>query len=197
MNKVNAITVAHEAAAHRSYLYRFALKNVRDSHLADDLVQQTLLAALQCSDTYQGGSSYRTWLTGILKHKMMDAFRERQRYVSIDNDGNGDNRPDGEPATRSMAGLADSLLPSAERLTELRHLLGSIDCALRTLPDGIADVFYASEVEGESAKDISGRMGISSDNVYVRVHRARKAIRTYLHTAGFAYAGADTAWSIA
>src|SRR5687768_2770498 len=65
---------------HRHPLYRYALKRVRDPMLAEDLVQETFLAALGAAGTrFAGRSRVRTWLTGILKHKMMDAFRERAR----------------------------------------------------------------------------------------------------------------------
>ncbi|MEN8168105.1 MAG: sigma-70 family RNA polymerase sigma factor, partial [Pseudomonadota bacterium] len=62
---------------HGSALYSFAYLHVRDTHRAEDLVQETLLAALKARERYQGNSSVRTWLTGILKHKIMDEFRRQ------------------------------------------------------------------------------------------------------------------------
>src|SRR6188768_927125 len=66
---------------HGDYLYRFALMRVRDPEAAQDLVQETFVAAIRASDRFQGTSSLRSWLAGILKHKIIDYFRERARTV--------------------------------------------------------------------------------------------------------------------
>jgi RNA polymerase sigma-70 factor (ECF subfamily) len=67
---------------HGDYLYRFALARLRDPHLAEDAVQETLLAAIK-SNGFKGDSSARTWLTGILKHKMIDLQRKQFREQPI------------------------------------------------------------------------------------------------------------------
>src|SRR5829696_4826042 len=74
---------------HRPYLLRYALLQLRDSSAAEDAVQETLLAALQTS-SYEGRSSLRTWLTGILKHKIIDHLRRQSREEPLE-------RPDDEP----------------------------------------------------------------------------------------------------
>jgi RNA polymerase sigma factor (sigma-70 family) len=67
------------------YLYRYALQQVRDTEVAADLVQDTFVAALEGGCRFQGRSAIRTWLVGILKHKIADSFRERVRApVSFD-----------------------------------------------------------------------------------------------------------------
>ena len=99
-SEVNAL--ATEAATHRDYLYKFAMKKVGDADLADDLVQDTLLAALQSVDSksaFAGRSLFRGWLTGILKHKIMDAYRDRYRFVSLTMEGDdGEQKEHGEYA---------------------------------------------------------------------------------------------------
>ena len=70
---------------HRRYLYRYAIQQVRDAEAANDLVQDTLVAALENGDRFQGRSAVRTWLVGVLKHKIADSFRHRARApVSLD-----------------------------------------------------------------------------------------------------------------
>ena len=64
---------------HGSALYSFAILHTHDSHRAEDLIQETLLAALKSSKNFHGDSSVRTWLIGILKHKIMDEFRRQSR----------------------------------------------------------------------------------------------------------------------
>ena len=60
--------------AYGDFLYRFALVRVRDRDIAEELVQDTLLASLQAQERFTGQSSERTWMVGILKHKMIDYF---------------------------------------------------------------------------------------------------------------------------
>jgi RNA polymerase sigma-70 factor (ECF subfamily) len=65
--------------AHGDYLYRYALVRVRDAAVAEDLLQETLLAAIGSSQNYSRRSSERTWLVGIMKHKVIDYFRRTAR----------------------------------------------------------------------------------------------------------------------
>jgi len=67
---------------HGDYLYRFALARLRDQHLAEDAVQETMLAAIK-SNSFEGQSSARTWLTGILKHKIIDSQRKMIREQPV------------------------------------------------------------------------------------------------------------------
>jgi RNA polymerase sigma-70 factor (ECF subfamily) len=72
-----------EIQEHRAYLYRYALPQVRDANRAEDVVQETLLAAIEGGDGYAGRSSVKTWLTGILKHKITDLFRKQSREAPV------------------------------------------------------------------------------------------------------------------
>lgn len=67
---------------HGDYLYRFALARLRDPHQAEDAVQETMLAAIK-SNNFEGDSSARTWLTGILKHKIIDLQRKQIREQPV------------------------------------------------------------------------------------------------------------------
>src|SRR5690349_10462002 len=69
---------------HGDYLFRYALIRLRDQERAEDAVQEALLAALQHLDSYSGRSTERTWLTGILKHKIIDQIRKACKEVPFD-----------------------------------------------------------------------------------------------------------------
>ena len=69
---------------HGDYLYRHALFRLRDAAAAEDVVQETLLAALKSSNRFVGRSNERTWLVGILKHKIIDHFRNSQREAQLE-----------------------------------------------------------------------------------------------------------------
>ena len=70
---------ASRCNSHRGYLLRVAVLQLRDNDLAEDVVQDTLVAALQGAQGFSGRSSLKTWLTGILKHKIVDAIRRKTR----------------------------------------------------------------------------------------------------------------------
>lgn len=178
-----------EAAAHRDYLYRFALKKIYDRDLADDVVQDTLLAALETDDAYAGRASYRVWLVGILKHKIADAWRANGRTVSI----TAEDAEQSEDFDAAIASRAETAQPCAQsraadpqHCLSMRQLLGQADAAMAALPRTVVDVFMAREVAGESTKEISLRLGLSEANIWVRVHRAKKALRACLGDARYA-----------
>ena len=77
--------------AHGDYLYRYTLVRVRDESLAEDLVQKTLLAAITGRGSFNGRSSERTWLTGILKHKLIDQLRRQYREVPLEHEPGADD----------------------------------------------------------------------------------------------------------
>ena len=102
--------------AHGDYLYRYALMRVRDTAVAEDLVQETLLAALQSRHAYAGRSAERTWLTGILKHKLVDHFRRASRLAYS-------SQPEGEEFEhdelfRSVAAASNLARTHADCLSE-------------------------------------------------------------------------------
>lgn len=174
---------AIEAASHRDYLFRFALRKLQDRDLAEDLVQETLLAALQAKDTYAGRSSYRVWLIGILKHKICDAWRLNGRTISItsdDEDQTCDFDALNHRSTNSLNDGAQSLSADPQHLYSLHQLLSKVDAAISGLPAAVSEVFFAREIEGESTADLSARLGVSEENIWVRVHRAKKALRSCL-----------------
>ena len=69
---------------HGDYLFRYALFRMRDRQRAEDAVQETFLAAIKAKDSFTGKSSVRTWLVGILKHKVIDHYRKTSRESSLD-----------------------------------------------------------------------------------------------------------------
>ena len=67
---------------HGDALYAFALLRVQQPAVAEDLVQDTLLAAFSGRERFGGGAQERTWLIGILKHKIIDHLRKSGREES-------------------------------------------------------------------------------------------------------------------
>lgn len=175
---------------HRDYLFRFAMRRVGDTDLADDLVQETLLAALQSraasaneNSGFGGRSTYRVWLAGILKHKLIDALREKHKYLPLmatDDDG---EESEFSPAMMELQANSPAT-NDPQHACELSELLSQVQDAIATLPAGVAEVFMAREVEGETTASIAARSGLSAANIWVRVHRARKALQSQLAACG-------------
>lgn len=172
---------ARELATHRAALLRFARQRVRDDALAEDAVQDALLAAMRSADRFAGQSSLRTWLIGILNHKIQDVFRRETRYVPMARDEDGEERlPTGRTAV-AEAGDSDTV-PGAARgadpLTEVagRRMRAALEAEVAALPDSLREVFRLQALEGMSTAEVCARLGISEANCWVRLHRARKRL---------------------
>jgi RNA polymerase sigma-70 factor, ECF subfamily len=178
MNLSDQTHAAHaELASHRDYLLRFAKRKLQNDDLAQDLVQDTLMAAMQ-SMSYKGQSTLRVWLVGILKHKMIDHHREARRYLSLDTPRG--NEEDGEDWTSQLEAETHTGGTDPVQTSALHELLARADQVIRELPPGIAEVFMRKEIDGESTESLCKSLGITADNVWVRVHRARKALQQKL-----------------
>jgi RNA polymerase sigma-70 factor (ECF subfamily) len=177
---------------HGDALYRYAVARVRAPHLAEDLVQDTLLAALQSHRRFEGKCSERTWLISILKHKVLDHFRKAGRELLLDADvlladergelfhttgfRKGHWRPETGPTAWNMDPAAT--LEQQEFWRTIR------DC-VEELPPRMGRAFWMREVEGFDSKEICKALEISATNLWVMLHRARLHLRQRLASTWF------------
>jgi RNA polymerase sigma-70 factor (ECF subfamily) len=171
--------VAHHAAedlcVYHEDMRRFARRRVRDDALADDVVQDAMVAALASLPAFRGHSSLRTWLLGILTHKIHDAFRREARYVPMPR-GLADAPEEGiEAAVGARTSDHDPLAELARR-----RLVDSVSQAIEALPASLREVFQLQAMEGLSTQETCRRLGISEANCWVRLHRARKHLSASL-----------------
>jgi len=166
--------------AHADYLFNFAVGQVQDINIAEDLVQETFLAAVKASDTFCGQSSERTWLVGILRHKIYDHLRKACRERAARHEATP--RTDAEDWEEAVLWLHDvaveSQLPSHRM--ELAEFRTNLELALGKLPPRIAQVFQLYEIEERPNREVCARMNISESNLWVMLHRARKQLREQL-----------------
>jgi RNA polymerase sigma-70 factor (ECF subfamily) len=175
-------------------LYRYALIRVRDPDLAQDLVQETLLAALKGRDSFARQSSEKTWLVGILKHKLIDQLRKSRREVSLGELNEGDAELDklcfnerGE--WRAELGNWSNPEKSLEqaRFWQVLH-----DCIAR-LPERLATLFILREIDGLSTEECCKALDISTtNNTCVMLSRARMRMRECLEVRWFGHGAEDT-----
>lgn len=163
---------------YRRYLYRYALQQVRDADIASDLVQDTLVAALEGGCRFEGRSAVRTWLVGILKHKIADSFRHRGRAplsleVLRDSDGEVDGDMDLGERLAGVASDADDPAAVAER----RRFWEACQAHLDRMPAQAARAFMLREVLGHDSDEVCRTLGITSANLWTTLHRTRKRLQ--------------------
>lgn len=159
-------------------LYRYALMRVKDETLAEDLVQETLLAAWRSRERYSGRSSESTWLIGILKHKIADYFRKTKPVSLEAQDLDLDRWFDDQGHWRQP-------LQPLEELDQDR-LLQAIRHCVEKLPPRFRQLFFLREIDGLSAEEICRQLPASStNNVWVMLSRMRFRLRACLEQQGF------------
>ena len=174
--------------AHRGYLLRVARLQLRNDELAEDVVQDTLVAALQAAAGFSGKSSVKTWLTGILKHKIVDEIRRKRAAPSFaplaeesqiddfdalfDETGHWDNPP--------------ANWGSPEGALERREFFDILELCLDQLPPNTARVFVMREVMELDSAEICKELAITATNLWVIMYRARMSLRECLEKNWFA-----------
>ena len=158
-------------------LYAYALTRLRDSHASEEVVQETLLAGVKYLHQFRGESSEKSWLMSILRRKIVDHVRGRNRHdrrnAVLQHDGTVD-------ALLSDLGSFDpDLIPEdmdPRQLVTDKELWELVRECLELLPQRQADAFMLREFEGLSAEDICDALKISRSNLWVLLHRARLRI---------------------
>jgi len=166
--------------AHADYLFNFAIGQLRDPGAAEDIVQETFLAAVKGRETFSGQSSERTWLIGILRHKIYDHLRKtcRERAVRLEPTPANDAEAWEESVLWLHDVAAESQSPS--RRLELHEFRANLELALGRLPPRIAQVFQLYEIEERPNREVCAQMNISESNLWVMLHRALKQLREQL-----------------
>lgn len=155
---------------HRAHLVQFARRKLMDPSLAEDLVHDVFEAVVSGRATFAGRSALRSWLVGILKHKIVDLVRQRCGHDSLDGTG-GTEDDDGD------IGLEiESPLPGPHDVAEHRQRLRQTLARIRALPDSLRRVVEMRLLHERSSGDICQALQISEQNLFVRLHRARRAL---------------------
>ena len=171
---------------HRSYLLRYAVLQLRNPEQAEDVVQETLLAALEGRARFAGGSSLKTWLTGILKHKILDAIRRKSREQPLAPAGDDDQ--DAVDALFKQDGHWQQMPATwgdPEQALENRKFWEIFELCSRLLPERTARVYMLREVMEMTTEEICQEFGITPTNLWVILHRARLVLRECLEIKWF------------
>jgi len=151
--------------SHRPYLVRFAQRKLQDPCLAEDVVHDVFEAVLRGRAAFAGASALRSWLTGVLKHKIVDLVRQRRAMQSLDDEAD-------EAETQALECPQPRPDELAEQRQRLRQTLQRIDA----LPSGLRDVVRLRVLNDQPTEQVCEALQISEENLFVRLHRARKQL---------------------
>jgi len=176
------------ADKHHGALIRMALSHVADREVAEEVVQDTWIAVIEGLSRFEGRSSLRTWIFGILIHKAKDrGVREKRHttfsaFESCEDDHDEAIDPSRFQQSGEWAGHWafppqpwDDQTP--EKLLASRQAVDAMQRAINALPVRLKDVLILRDVEGVEAKDVCLLLNITETNLYVRLHRARERVR--------------------
>ena len=158
------------------YLYNYTLARISDRELAQDLVQDTFLAALGSVGNYKGDATERTWLIAILKRKIIDHYRKAnskkgKAEVRMGYRNNEDNEGDWLEER-----IADRRVKNKEEDMENQELGEAIYGCIDNLPKRQALVFKMKTLQGYDTEAICNELGITASNLWVMIHRARTTL---------------------
>ena len=171
---------------HGDCLYRYALLRLRLPELAADVVQETFLEALRGRASFAGRGSERTWLIGILRHKIVDEIRKKGREST----GQNGYAPNGRESSQFDARGHWRIGPKSwsgnpSNLMETKEFWEVLGGCMSKLPKGVADAFFLRELDGLSADQVQDALGITPANFWKRLHRARSLLRQCLEANWF------------
>jgi RNA polymerase sigma-70 factor (ECF subfamily) len=176
---------------HGDCLYRFALLRVREPAVAEDLVQETFLAAIKGRDRFAGQSSERSWLVGILKHKIIDHIRKSTRERPVEFIEELPNQLAEQFDDHGYWRHDDGFGPKEwntddpTTLCQQKEFWQQLDDCLARLPRRTADAFILREIDGSTGEEVCQVLGITPTNFWVLLHRARMQLRQCLETHWF------------
>lgn len=177
---------------HRADLVRFATLQLRDPAMAEDAVQETLIAVLQGHAEFANRSTVKTWVFSILKRKIIDALRVRQREVPISQLGDSDEEREGFDTLFDQRGhWATQHRPhrwaDPDDSLEQQQFWRVFELCLDHLPERTSRVFMMREFLELDTDEICQELAITTSNCWVILHRARMSLRLCLEETWFTH----------
>ncbi len=171
---------------HGDALFKYAFMRVRNEATAEDLVQETLLAAIQAIKTYHGQSSERTWLIGILKHKTIDYFRKASREIQFEDDAQINELVDAEVYDeRGQLNIEIKNWSKPEKALEQDEFWQTIHSCVDNMPQRFATIFLLREIDGFDTDELCKIMDMSQSNLWTTLSRIRKKMQQCLDVSWF------------
>ena len=178
---------------HHSALTRMAMGYVADREVAEEVVQDTWMAVIESLNRFEGRSSLRTWICGILIHKAKDRGVREKRHTTFSafESYDDENEEAVDPSRFQQSGewAGHWAFPpqpwddqTPEKLLASQQAVNAMQRAIEALPATLKEVLILRDVEGVDAKEICEMLKITETNLYVRLHRARERVRAAVET---------------
>ncbi|WP_323840989.1 MULTISPECIES: sigma-70 family RNA polymerase sigma factor [unclassified Moraxella] len=183
------------------YLYKellkFAKNQLNDTNIAEDIVQEALTTALRYQTDFQGKSALKTWVFAILKNKIIDYLRQKNRYVPLTDLTNDDNNDSDELVINTLftqdGSWHKSTRPTAfderaynpEIQAQNDGFWQVLEVCLNNLPAEHAKIFLMKEYLELDTEEICESCQISKQNFYVIMCRARLRLQVCLQIKWF------------
>jgi RNA polymerase sigma-70 factor (ECF subfamily) len=179
---------------HHGALIRMAMGYVADREVAEEVVQDTWMAVIEGLDRFEGRSSLRTWIFGIMIHKAKDRGVREKRHTNFSafESCDDDNEEAIDPSRFQQSGewAGHWAFPpqpwddqTPEKLLASQQAVNAMQRAIEALPANLKEVLILRDVEGVEAKEACEILKITETNLYVRLHRARERVRAAVETA--------------
>lgn len=171
---------------HGNDLYRYAFFRVHDADVAEDLVQETLLAALKSQAQFAGQSSEKTWLTGILKHKIIDHFRKLKREQIVDDIVVEADRHEDRFDSSGHWKVPLTEWRNPDKFLEQQQFWEIFNECIRHLPGRLSELYTLRELNELPTDEVCKLLDISTtNNMWVMLSRARMRLRDCLENGWF------------
>lgn len=178
------LTPENWVAQHADYLYNYALSRLNNEEVARDLVQETFLAALEKTGSFRGESNERTWLTAIVKYKIIDIYRKKANsFTSTDEFGTPASEPEWfDPDLNNWKKEHWPAPFGVEEHDPLhnKEFMRVLQQCMSRLPPLWMSVFKLKHMDDEQTETICQQMRLTSSNFWVIIHRAKVNLRSCL-----------------
>jgi len=163
-------------------LYAYALKTIPHPDQAENLIQETFLAALKSKDSFKGNSTEKTWLIGILRHKITDHLRSKYREIPVSSLAPEETSVDSffDQVNETLKKAPGSWDIQPDQLLDKQEFWRAFEECLKRLPPKTAQAFSLSEMEQTDSKEICKVLNVSATNLWSLLHRARVQLRQCL-----------------
>jgi RNA polymerase sigma-70 factor (ECF subfamily) len=186
---MSSVALDSTLAELRPVLLKIARLQLRNDAWAEDVVSETLLAALEGAARFGGQSQVKTWVIGILKHKIIDQFRRSSREVSVEAEQEASDAETFDELFVEDGHFRDRPLPTwgdPEACLDRNQFLEIVQLCVDKLPAGLGRIFMMREWMEYETDEICKELGITSTNAFVMLYRARMRLRECLELAWFA-----------
>lgn len=170
---------------YRNYLFQYAHLRLRDPHLAEDVVQETFLAAIEALGRYSNRSTVKTWLVAILKRKIVDCIRKHSKEHSVGNDAEWALSEWALSASSRRTGTEPFNGGDPKAIVEKADFWRIIEQCITHLPHQLSKAITLREIDGASTEEICKVLDTSPTNLWVILHRARNRLRRCLNRMWF------------